>query len=286
VSDDKVKKAISKVAKLTGQTYDTTKSRLLRWKERNPNEAKGTVAGGVGGVVIGSMVGGSIGVAGFFGAVGIPIVSIGAVLFAFTGNLIGSRLDRAALEEKKELLEELYRREHEAGRLKVVTSHQEHRDLLVLALKEAETRVCILCGWATSYVVDKEFKSLLWAALERGVNISIGYGYTAAGEPKPRKQTETEAEAIFTALLKEVADKQPAGSFQIRKFPNHQKILICDEKFAVCGSFNWLSNAGRSPNQERSWIVTNKEFIQQEWELILHELGRLYSRKRLFGREK
>lgn len=285
VSDDKVKQAISKAANLTGRTYEATKSSLRRWKERNPNEAKGTVAGGVGGVVIGSMVGGSIGVVGFFGGIGIPIVALGAVLFAFTGNFFGSRLDRAALEKKKELLEELYRREHETGRVKVVTTHQEHRDLLVLALREAETRVCILCGWATSYVVDREFKSLMWAALERGVNISIGYGYTAAGEPKPRKQTEAEAEAVFTALLKEVKDKQPVGSFQLRKFPNHQKILICDDKFAVCGSFNWLSNAGRSPNQERSWIITNKEFIQQEWELILQELGRLYSRKRLFGRE-
>lgn len=285
MSDDKVKKAISKAAKLTGRAYGATKSSLLRWKENNPHEAKGTVAGGVGGVVVGSMIGGSVGVVGFFGGVGIPIAAIGIVLFAFTGNFFGSRLDRAALEKKRELLEELYRRAHEAGSVKAVTSQKEHRDLLLLALREAENRVCILCGWATSYVVDKEFKSLLWDALGRGVNISIGYGYTAAGEPKPRKQTEIEAETVFDALLKEVADKHPAGSFQIRKFPNHQKILICDEKFAVCGSFNWLSNAGRSPNQERSWIVTNKEFIQQEWELILHELGRLYSRKRLFGRE-
>lgn len=286
MSDDKVKKAISTAADLTGRAYEVTKSSLLRWKERNPSEAKGTVTGGIGGVVIGSMVGGSIGVVGFFGGVGISIASIGAVLGAFGGNFIGSRLDRSALEKKKELLEELYRREHEAGRVKVVTSHQEHRDLLRLALKEADMRVCILCGWATSYVVDQEFKSLLWAALERGVNISIGYGYTAAGEPRPRKKTEVEADAIFTTLLRETEAKKPVGTLLTRRFPNHQKLLICDDKFAVCGSFNWLSNAGRSPNQERSWIVTNKEFIQQEWELILHELGRLYSRKRLFGREK
>ena len=285
MSNDKIKKAVSKAAELTGRTYEATKSSLLRWKERNPNEAKGTVAGGVGGVVIGSMIGGSIGVVGFFGGIGISIAWIGAVLFGFGGNFIGSRLDKSALEKKKELLEELYRREHEAGRVKVVTSHQEHRDLLKLALKEADTRVCILCGWATSYVVDQEFKSLLWTALERGVNISIGYGYTAAGEPKPRKKTEVEADEIFAALLRETATKKPVGTLLTRRFPNHQKLLICDDKFAVCGSFNWLSNAGRSPNQERSWIVTNKEFIQQEWELILHELGRLYSRKRLFGRE-
>jgi hypothetical protein len=165
VSNDKVKSAKSRAVDLTGRAYEATKSRLLRWKERSPNEATGTLAGGVGGVVIGSMVGGSIGVVGFFGGIGIPIVTLGAVLFAFTGNFFGSRLDRAALEKKKELLEELYRREHETGRVKVVTSHQEHRDLLVLALREAETRVCILCGWATSFMVDTEFKSLLWAAL-------------------------------------------------------------------------------------------------------------------------
>ena len=30
------------------------------------------------------------------------------------------------------------------------------------------------------------------------------------------------------------------------------------------GSFTWLSNSGGSENEERSWIVYNKQFIEKE----------------------
>ena len=53
-------------------------------------------------------------------------------------------------------------------------------------------------------------------------------------------------------------------NLHISDFANHSKILIKDDDYAIAGSFNWLSNSGRSQNQERSWIVYDKEFILDE----------------------
>ena len=40
------------------------------------------------------------------------------------------------------------------------------------------------------------------------------------------------------------------GLIIVRYYPNHAKLLICDDKWLVAGSFNWLSNVGRSKNEE------------------------------------
>ena len=38
------------------------------------------------------------------------------------------------------------------------------------------------------------------------------------------------------------------------------------------GSFNWLSNSGGSENEERSYIIYNKEFIKNEMVEIMKNL--------------
>ena len=55
----------------------------------SPKEAKLTVAGVAAGLGAGLYVGGAIGVAGFFGAVGIPIAALGLLGGAIVGNRIG-----------------------------------------------------------------------------------------------------------------------------------------------------------------------------------------------------
>ena len=66
---------------------------------------------------------------------------------------------------------------------------------------------------------------------------------------------------------------------KIVKHPNQAKVLIRDEEYAVCGSFNWLPNAGRSKNQDYSWVIKDKEFVIKEKEIILNELLSLYGRR-------
>jgi phosphatidylserine/phosphatidylglycerophosphate/cardiolipin synthase-like enzyme len=57
------------------------------------------------------------------------------------------------------------------------------------------------------------------------------------------------------------------GRIQIGKFPNHEKILVVDDDFVVCGSNNWLSNTGFR-NSERSVVVRSPDFARVERERV------------------
>ncbi len=81
-----------------------------------------------------------------------------------------------------------------------------------------------------------------------------------------------QAEKNLTAILEWCAKRKPEGHLIVKYYPNHTKLLICDEKFPVNGGFNWLSNSGRSLNQERSWIVYDKEFISTELDIVIDGL--------------
>ena len=73
--------------------------------------------------------------------------------------------------------------------------------------------------------------------------------------------------------LREWSEKQQTkGSLIVREYPNHAKILICDKRFAVNGGFNWLSNSGRSQNEERSWVVYDRQFISTELDIVINGL--------------
>ena len=73
--------------------------------------------------------------------------------------------------------------------------------------------------------------------------------------------------------------KNPDEIQVVKKFPNHAKILIYDDKYAVNESFNWLSNAGRSRNIERSWVIKDKNFVEAEMEIILNGLAAYNDRR-------
>lgn len=241
----------------------------------NPGEIKSTVAGTTLGFGAGYAVGGAIGVVGFFGGVGIPWIVIGAVGGAIVGNRIGIARDKIKLNEKLEKRDDLLRallEKQDRNKIRPISTSEEHRAVLFEALGEARDTLVILSGWATSYVVNKDFQKRLGACLQRGVNVYIGYGYTASHEPKPKKSYEKEAEANLESLKEWCAAQNTKGLLIARYYPNHAKLLICDEQFAVNGSFNWLSNSGRSLNEERCWIVYDKEFISTELDIVISGL--------------
>jgi len=205
---------------------------------------------------------------------------------AFAGNRIGLGLDKKQIEQKSREQEDRYRslidsyekamaanKKPEGVNIVQISSPEDHNKLLKNAMRNSEHTVIILCGWVTTYVIDKEFKMLLGKALKRGVNVLIGYGYTASGEVKPANPHQKEAEAYLERLREWCADNDTKGILVVKKFPNHAKVLIRDDKYAVMGSFNWLSNAGRSQNSERSWVVKDRDFVLQETEIIINQLA-------------
>lgn len=96
------------------------------------------------------------------------------------------------------------------------------------------------------------------AALVRGVRVDIGFGYqNSRGVHKTLRGYET---AI--SFLAELSRQFP-GQLRIAKFPNHQKILIKDSEYVVCGSHNWLSNK-KGENREHSYVIEDDSIVSGE----------------------
>lgn len=145
----------------------------------------------------------------------------------------------------------------------------EHRRVLIDSLEQVQKNLIIFSGWIAARVVDNEFLSRLTGALDRGANVHLVFGYQPpAGLTKSdpsheqavkrlRKLAERSAEGKTGVLT--VRDLSAPGA---ARFGNHAKVLICDGRFAVCGSNNWLANR-KFANAEVSVLFTRSEIVEE-----------------------
>lgn len=123
------------------------------------------------------------------------------------------------------------------------------------ALKEATFQTIINSPWITKEVIDADFKKNLEKALKRDVKVRIIYGFSG----KQKNDIDEESDKYFQKTKKRypnLAIKETKG--------NHAKIIICDEKFMVVTSYNWLSFRGdktRPLRIEKGTIVKDKDEI-------------------------
>ena len=159
-----------------------------------------------------------------------------------------------------------------AGKIDVLNTPAQNREFFLSTLRKAKDTVVILSGWATDYAVNEEFRKILRSALQRGVNIFIGYGYQKKGEKPKEKDYERRARETLGELQNWCSKEKLSGRIHVFHYPNHAKILIKDDQYAVNGGFNWLSNIGGSQNEERSWVVYNYDFVTSERDEIIANL--------------
>ena len=147
----------------------------------------------------------------------------------------------------------------------------EHITELKNTLQNSSHSVFILSGWVTSFVMTPEMIKIFNDALGRGVDIYIGFGYgSIAGTCHKLRALNPEQRAGVEALLAiKRRNKRNGikGTLNIGYFPTHQKILLKDDEFVICGSNNWLSNAFFN-NHETSFKVFSKQLLTSERERI------------------
>ena len=165
--------------------------------------------------------------------------------------------------------------------IKVLDTPKRHRKVLLETLDKAKKTIVIFSGWLTDYSVNEEFRDKLKKCLERDVDIIIAWGYKKSGSVG--SEHKNKAEKSMRDLQEWTSIKKTKGILDTFYFPNHSKILICDTNYAIMGSFNWLSNSGGSENEERSWIVYNKQFIEKE---LIDITKSLYDPKKPVSRRK
>lgn len=131
----------------------------------------------------------------------------------------------------------------------------EHRPILIKALKEAKRQVVIVSPWIKDDATDSELRGEIRNAMARKVKVVICYGIA----------DKIESDVKFTVdLLNKLKEDKSIGKYlSLVKLGNtHEKVLVCDDKFTVITSFNWLSFKGdpkRGFRQETGTLLEGKE---------------------------
>ena len=103
-----------------------------------------------------------------------------------------------------------------------------------------------LCVRVTRYSIDAEVEALLRQRLAAGIHIGIGYG-----RAKDVKQGQLQPDYLYNAvpLLEELQGEFP-GLLTLKVVDTHEKYLVCDRRFAMLGSHNYLASGTTRFEQE------------------------------------
>ncbi|MBC1239569.1 phospholipase D-like domain-containing protein [Nostoc sp. 2RC] len=173
-----------------------------------------------------------------------------------------------ALEQIKQLQEQL-KQLISSTPIRFIKTY-DHRPLFEEALKNSQKRLLIISPWIRATATNQWLVNQLEKLVRRGVKVFIGYGYGDKDE-EDRRNYDIKAEEAIQKLAK----RYPDNVVFKRLGDTHCKILISDQKFAIVGSFNWLSFKGdpnRTFRDERSTLVSDPNKID---ELFEDEITRL-----------
>jgi len=138
----------------------------------------------------------------------------------------------------------------------------EHPAFLRDALSSATDRLLIVSPWVREAIVDKKFISLLEERLANGIDVFVGWGM------KPLTERDVEIDADVLQEFERLANRFPF-TFSHRRLGNtHAKVLICDTRFLIVTSFNWLSFKGdpnRTFRDERGTYVGAQDLIEKQF---------------------
>ncbi|HLO84405.1 MAG TPA: phospholipase D-like domain-containing protein [Nostocaceae cyanobacterium] len=143
--------------------------------------------------------------------------------------LIDSK-NQSIKEERKKLKQQLDQIKTQS-KISEIIHTCDHRQYLFNALKEAKQRVMIVSPWIRSYAVDQEFLTTLEAALKKKIQIYIFYGI---------KSSSQQNDPASIRELEKLSNQYKNLRFEKVK-NTHRKILVCDNKFGIVTSFNFLS---------------------------------------------
>lgn len=133
---------------------------------------------------------------------------------------------------------------------------QDSRDLLITALREAEERLVFICPWLKRSAIDGALMHQFQEALRRGVSIHIGWGRLGdlrTGEYKKSNFYDA------LPLLQQLSRQYP--NLHLKAMGTHEKVLVCDRKFATIGTHNFLTSDDRSPEREVILKTTDQNLI-------------------------
>lgn len=114
-----------------------------------------------------------------------------------------------------------------------------HLDYFKKAIDEAEQELIVVTPWLRGDE-PKQFADNIISVLERGVQVKVVYGYLNYDRERYANNDDNDAEAE-----KKLRDLLGSHLIRSQRRGTNQRILLWDNKFAVVGSWNWLSHRYR-----------------------------------------
>lgn len=181
------------------------------------------------------------------------IISNGFDIDNYRKNFI-SRLDNTLIHEEKqpEIKEEFYKGNH--------LINEQIRNKFIETFFIAEEEINIISPWISETVVDDEFIELLEDTLNRNVTIKILYGIGENNDERNKK-----SESIASLLINKF--EKYRNLFKIKKDNIHYKLLLCDDKYLISGSFNFLSFKGDYEGYDNR--IEGAEYIENKEDIYL-----------------
>jgi phosphatidylserine/phosphatidylglycerophosphate/cardiolipin synthase-like enzyme len=137
-----------------------------------------------------------------------------------------------------------------------VIKNEEIRLKFEEAFNLSVNEIDIISPWITNYVLYKTgVYKYIQGALRKGVKVKILYGI-GKNENSDNEISKSRGKRSEEIAQKLEQDFQIYGhTFKIKKRDTHSKILICDNKFAIIGSYNFLSFSGEYEKDTRDEIA-------------------------------
>lgn len=124
--------------------------------------------------------------------------------------------------------------------------NEEIRQALLNSFTTAKETLYIISPWISSWVTNTFMDALITSALKRGVSIKILYGIGNLNGSDTLKESDkkrNDSTEYFAEKLKNKYKKY-GTNFSMQRGNTHGKLLICDEKYYIIGSYNFLSFDG------------------------------------------
>ncbi|MEH1960676.1 MAG: AAA domain-containing protein [Nostoc sp.] len=146
----------------------------------------------------------------------------------------------------------------------------EHLQIFREALEQVEEELIIITPWIRGSE-SKRFVNDVVSALERGVKVTVVYGN------KGSEQNDYN-DAVIEENLRDLFSRYSGSRFSrlgegihIESRGTNARILVCDTKIAVIGSWNWLSHPYRKQCSRSSMNI--KPQIRQETSIKLSDIS-------------
>ena len=124
-----------------------------------------------------------------------------------------------------------------------ILTNEEIRIQFINTFDIAQDEICISSPWISDRVMDKAMFDRMTRTLRRGVKIKIiyeYYDYKIHGYSQETLNNARKMESTFSSF---------GDLFVIKRINTHKKLLICDNKYYINASYNFLSFSGDYSNE-------------------------------------